>query len=240
MSNNSNSDETIKILMKHDILKNIVLNNNDYIQQTIRVNLEKIIDPNLVPRVLTKLERCCDDSQAEFIMNLVKYYVNNIGVERPNVTAICFAILLFYYHSVLLELGTTQLVDSRDPRFKSLPIYSQIQKNYIDIVTGDGKGATFVRRSILGFVDLPDVSSNAFETLNRPIPNYDEVRRKIEHNEAVYRFSKNWARKRPASAMDNNEWTGGKKSKKRKTKSKRKTQSKRKNRKNKRSFNRRK
>lgn len=230
MSKNT-PDSTIKILMKHDILKNIVLNNNDYIQQTIRVNLEKIIDPNLVPRVLTKLERCCDDSQAEFIMNLVKYYVNNIGVERPNVTAICFAVLLFFYHSVLLELGTTQLVDSRDPRFKSLPIYDQIQKNYIDIVTGDGKGATFVRRSILGFVDLPDASSNAFETMTMPIPNYDEMRRKIEHNEAVYRFRKNWARKRPASEMNNNEWSGGKT--KRKNKLNRKTQSKRKNRKNK-------
>lgn len=204
------NDQTIKMLLKHDILKSIILNNNDYIQQTIRKNLEKYVQPNLVPRVLEKLDKCCDDAQTDFIMNLVKYYIAYIGTERPNVTAICFAVLLFYYHSDLLELGTTDLVDSRDPRFKLLPIYNEIQKFYIDIVTGDGKGARFVRRSILGFLDLPDdLSGNTFETVSVPIPNYDEVRRKIERNEQSARFWKNVGRKRPASEMAEDTWTGG-------------------------------
>lgn len=228
MSNN-NSDQTIKMLLKHDILKSMVLNNNDYIQQTIRQNLEKMINPIYVPRVISKLEQCCDDSQSEFIMNLVKYYLNNVAIERPNVTAICFAILLFYYHSVLLELGTTNLVDSRDPRFKALPIYNEIQRFYIDIATGDGKGAKFVRQSILGFLDLPDVSGNAFETVAIPIPNYDEMRSKIERKTRAEQFWRNVGRKRPASEMLKDEWTGGKKSKKYKNTSgyKRKTNKKR-------------
>lgn len=214
-----NSIEITRMLLKHDILKNIVLNNNDYIQQTIRKNLEKYVEPNLVPRVLAKLDKCCDDAQTEFIMGLVKYYLAYIGTEKPNITAICFAVLLFYYHSDLLELGTTQLVDSRDPRFKVLPIYDQIQKYYIDIVTGDGKSAKFVRRSILGFLDLPDENDNSFDTMAIPIPNYDEVRRKIERNEQVERFWRNVGRKRPASEMDQDAWTGGIR---RKNKSKRK------------------
>jgi len=229
---NISPNSTIKMLLKHDILKSIILNNNDYIQQTIRQNLAKYIDPKYIHIAITKLEQCCDDTQTEFIMNLVKYYFAHIKVDRPNITAICFAVLLFYYHSVLLELGTTDLVDSRDPRFKVLPIYDEIQKYYIDITTGDDKGARFVRRSILGFLDLPDVSGNEFDTVATPIPNYDEVRRKIERKEQVDRFWKNIGRKRPASEMEQNEWTGGKrrnKSKNQKTRGqKRKTHKRRK------------
>jgi len=226
---NSSSNQDIKMLMKHDILKNIVLNNNAYIQETIRLNLEKMIDPQYVPRVISKLEQCCDDTQTEFIMNLVKYYVNNLGGAMPNITAICFAVLLFFYHAVLLELGLTQIVESMDPRFKVLPIYNQIQKAYIDITIGDGKGAQFVRRSILGFVDLPDISGNDFDTVAIPIPDYENVRNKITRNEQSKKIWKNIGRKRSASEFleeGKDTWTGGKKkNKSKRRKSKRRNKS---------------
>jgi len=213
----SPSNEDIKMLMKHDILKNIVLNNNHYIQETIRLNLEKVLGRNIVPRAMSRLEQCCDDSQTEFLMNLIKYYTNNLEGGNRNVNAICFAVLLFYYHSVLLELGLTTIVDSRDPRFKVLPIYSEMQKVYIDITIGNGKGAQFVRRSILGFVDLPDVSANEFDTVAIPIPDYDNVRTKIVRREEANKFWKGIGRKRSASEFleeGKDTWTGGKKKRK--------------------------
>lgn len=230
-STSSNNNKITNLILQHDILKKIVLNNNDYIRDTIKQNLEKLINSTYLDLAMSRIEYCCSEPQTEFLVDLTKYYVNNIGIERPNVTAISFAILLYYYHVVLLEIGKTQLVDSRDKRFKILPIYNQIQRTYIDLTIGDGEAAKYVRRSILGFLDLPDVSGNDFTTGSIPIPDYEEVRNKIKHRDIIDQFWRNIAQKRPASQMlqeNPDTFTGGRKKNKsiRMKKSKNKTKNK--------------